>query len=125
VKTAVEYNSIRIKQNHSNEQGILLSNSVSTILCSLLNFALSVSFFKTNSYYSSVYEYEEFINGLITGRLLYGEGLKLNIFMKLQLFSNINMSAQYSETYKPKESLVNPLNSIITNNLVIQVEINL
>jgi len=121
-KTIAEYNSVTIQQNHLNEQGVLLSNSISLHFSNYLDFAFSISLFKTRSYYSSVYEYDEYINGLITGRVLYGEGLKLNIYLKYQLFHNVNLSVQYSETFKPKEILINPFYSIITNNFIFQLE---
>jgi len=121
-KTIWEYNSVKIQQNHLNEQGVLISNSISLHLNNNLNLAFSISIFKTGSYYSSVYEYDEYLNSLITGRVLYGDGLKLNINFKYQIFHNIILSAQYSETFKPKETLINPLNSIITNNIILQLE---
>lgn len=122
IKTIIEYNSIRIMQDHLNDQGILLSNSFSICPIDYIKVSCSFSLFKTASFYSSVYEYDEYISGLVTGRVLYGEGLKLNLYLRYQVFHNVYISAQYSEMFKPKEILVNPPNSIITNNIIFQLE---
>ncbi len=122
VKSVIEYNSIQMRGDKLTEQGVLLTNSISIGFLNYFKSALSISFFQTGSFYSSVYEYDEFIRGLVMGRVLYGEGLKLNLYFKYQMFPNVGVSIQYSEIYKPEEILINPIYSIITNNLIIQLE---
>jgi hypothetical protein len=39
------------------------------------------------------------------------------------LFKELTISAQYSEIIKPKESLINPIYSTLTDNIILQIEL--
>ena len=121
-KSTIEYTSIWVVLESRKEQGILIGNSIDLSLSNNLRFAWSFSFFKTNSYLSSVYDYESYTNGLLTGRVLYGDGLKQNFLLQYKLFNNIGLSIQYNEMFKPKDSIFNPAYSILANGLIIQLD---
>jgi|CZKP01.1.fsa_nt_gi hypothetical protein len=123
VKLITEYNAIRIKENNMTEEGILLTNSVLIDLIKNLRLTGIVSFFRTDSFYSSVYEYNNNIGGLVRGEVLYGEGTKINLYLSYKLFKELTISAQYSEIIKPKESLINPIYSTLTDNIILQIEL--
>jgi hypothetical protein len=123
LKSIAEYNAIRIKADNLTEEGILLSNSVSINLINRLKLSGVISFFKTDSFFSSVYEYNNNIGGLVRGEVLYGEGTKINLYLSYKLFKELTISGQYSEIIKPKESLTNPIYSTLTDNIIFQIEL--
>jgi hypothetical protein len=81
------------------------------------------SFFKTDSFFSSVYEFDNNMGGLVRGEVLYGEGAKINLYLSYKLFKELTISAQYSEIIKPKEVLINPDYSTLTDNIILQIEL--
>jgi len=123
LKSIAEYNSIKIKENNITEEGILLANSI--LINFINNFRLTgtISFFRTDSFFSSVYEYDNNIGGLVRGEVLYGEGAKMNLYLSYKLFKGLTISAQYSEIIKPKEQLINPIFSSLTDNIILQIEL--
>ncbi|MDR3609467.1 MAG: helix-hairpin-helix domain-containing protein [Ignavibacteriaceae bacterium] len=123
IKCLAEYNGIRIKEVNRIEEGVLLGNSLILNLINNLKFTGTVCFFRTDSYFSSVYEYDGSIRGLVRGEVLYGEGVKLSYYINYKLIGGVNFSLQYSEIIKPKEQLINPLYSNLTDNFTCQVEI--
>ena len=125
LKSITEYNTIRIRENHVTEEGILLSNSVLIDLIDNLKLSWVISFFRTDSFFSSVYEYDNNIGGLVRGEVLYGEGTKINIYLSYKMFKELTISAQYSEIIKPEASLVSPIYPTLTNNIILQMELSL
>jgi hypothetical protein len=123
LKSTAEYNAIRIDGRNVLDKGILLGNSIIMNCSNDLILKGSISFFQTDSFFSSVYEYDNNISGLIIGDILYGEGAKLNIFMNYKLFRALNISIQYSEIIKPRESIINPEYNIVTDNIIFQLEL--
>ena len=123
LKSTVEYNAIRIKEENMTEEGILLTNSIIMNLINNLKLTGDISFFRTDSFFSSVYEYDNNIRGLVRGEVLYGEGTKINLNLSYRLFKELTISAQYSEIIKPKESLINPIYSTLTDNIILQIEL--
>jgi hypothetical protein len=123
LKSIAEYNVIRITEDNLIEEGILLANSVILNLKNNLKLTGTVSFFRTDSFFSSVYEYDNNIGGLVRGEVLYGEGTKINLYFSYKLLKELTISAQYSEIIKPKESLINPIYSTLTDNIIFQIEL--
>ena len=56
-------------------------------------------FFKTDSYDSRIYEFENDIQGVMSNVPLYDEGRRWYIVLKFRPVSFVNLSAKYSETY--------------------------
>jgi hypothetical protein len=123
LKTLANYNAIRIKENNTKERGILLSNSIILNLIKDLKLTGVISFFKTDSFFSSVYELDNNIEGLVRGEVLYGEGMKLKLYFNYKVLNKFTISVQYSEIMKPKEILAAPTYSTLTDNIVLQIEI--
>lgn len=123
LKSIIEYNTIRVKDNNLTEEGALLTNSININLINNLKLTGSISFFKTDSFLSSVYEYDNNIGGLVRGEVLYGEGTKIKLYLSYKLFQKFTFSAQYSEIIKPKELLINPIYSIMTDNVIFQIDL--
>jgi hypothetical protein len=123
LKSIAEYNAIKVKADNMTEEGILLTNSVSINLKNRLKISGVISFFRTDSFFSSVYEYNNNIGGLVRGDVLYGEGTKINLYLSYKLFNELTISGQYAEIIKPKESLINPIYSTLTDNIIFQIEL--
>ncbi|MDR3667587.1 MAG: helix-hairpin-helix domain-containing protein [Ignavibacteriaceae bacterium] len=123
--SVAEYNAIRIREDNLTEEGLLLSNSLLLNLSSHLTIVYGISTFKTDSFFSSVYENDNNIEGLIRGELLYGEGIKIKLFISYKILKRITISAQYAAIKKPKEILINPIYSSLTDNVIFQCELQL
>jgi hypothetical protein len=122
-KTSVEYNVIRLRENNIIEEGTLIGNSVLINLIDNMKITGGVCFFRTDSFYSSVFEYENNIQGLVRGKVLYGEGAKVSFYINYRILQVMNISAQYSEIIKPKEVLINPIYSTLASDLIFQIEL--
>jgi hypothetical protein len=122
LKSISEYNVIRIKETNATEKGILLSNSIIINLIKGLKVTGVISFFKTDSFFSSVYEYDNNIEGLARGEILYGEGMKLKLYLSYNVLNELTISAQYSEISNPKVILASPSYSTLTDNIIFQIE---
>jgi hypothetical protein len=125
LNSLAEYNAIRIKEHNLTEEGILLTNSILINPIDHLKMTGAISFFRTDSFFSSVYENESNIAGLIRGKVLYGEGVKIKIYFSYSLLNILTISAQYSQITKPKELLISPIYSTLADNIVIQIEVML
>jgi hypothetical protein len=123
LKSIVEYNVINIKEDNIKEKGILFTNSIFINLINNLKLTGVISFFRTDSFFSSVYEFDNNMGGLVRGEVLYGEGAKINLYLRYKLFKELTISAQYSEIIKPKEVLINPDYSTLTDNIILQIEL--
>jgi hypothetical protein len=123
LNSIAEYNTIRIKENKMMEQGILITNSITINLINNLTMTGSISFFRTDSFFSSVNEYDNNIRGLVRGEVLYGEGANIKLYLSYKVLKELTISTQYSEITKPKESLINPTYSTLIDNIILQFEL--
>ena len=88
-----------------------------------------VIFFKTDSFNSAIYEYENNLTGVLSNIPLFGEGIRWYVLMRYKLFRFMALSFKYSETYKPgEESLGTGFNEIplnLSNVLGLQLDLNI
>ena len=96
---------------------------------SLLNIFARITIFKTDSFNSAIYEYENDLIGVLTNRALYGEGIRWYLIIRYRLLKLFTISAKYSETYKPKEKFLssgnNTINGNVDNRFSIQIDLSL
>ena len=94
-----------------------------------LNIYGRIIFFKTDSFNSAIYEYENNLTGVLTNIPLFGEGIRWYMIVRYKLFKFMTLSFKYSETYKPgEESIGTGLNEIplnLSNILGIQLDLNI
>lgn len=126
LRTRIE--SIMLKRyNFANEEGLLLFEDIQYKLKN--NFYLNgrIVFFKTDSYDSRIYEYENDLTGLVTIPALYGEGMRWYVLLKYKTNLGLNISVKYSELFKPNEknlgSGYNLINKNLDNGISLQLDL--
>ena len=102
LKERFEYNNIEV--NNSVEEGFLTFQDIQFYLSPVFNFYTRITFFRTNSFNSAVYEYENDLAGTLISSVLYGEGIRWYFLIRTKLYKILTISCKYSETFKPKEN---------------------
>lgn len=103
IKTRLEYSKFHIKNTNSSEEGYLIFEDLRIKPASFYTLYFRIVFFKTDSFNSAIYEFENDLAGIFNSIGLYGEGLRLYMVLRYKLMDKINLSVKYSETYKPGE----------------------
>lgn len=124
-----EYNTFRIAQNGYDETGYLLFQDVRYSPTSNLNIYGRIIFFRTDSFESAIYEYENNLTGVLTNVPLYDEGMRWYLLIRFKPHTMFTISAKYAETYKPSKSTLGSGDNIIQGNLdntiSLQIDVNL
>ena len=102
MKGRFEYNNINL--NNLTEEGFLTFQDIHFYLSSALNLYTRIAFFKTASFNSAVYEYENDLPGTLISSALFGEGVRWYFVLKMKPYKLVTISCKYSETFKPKEN---------------------
>ncbi|MGA9292182.1 MAG: helix-hairpin-helix domain-containing protein [Ignavibacteriaceae bacterium] len=121
-----EYNNITI--NRSTEEGFLIFQDIHFNLFSSFNFYTRIAFFRTDSFNSAVYEYENDLPGTLISSALFGEGIRWYFVVRIKPYNSATISCKYSETYKPKEnslgSALLEIDGNLDNRFSIQLDFN-
>lgn len=125
LRSRAEYNHFNINSIQMKEDGYLFFQDVRYSPKSELVFYGRIIFFKTDSFNSAVYEYENDLTGVMTNLPMYGEGLRWYFMVRYQIVKMITMSFKYSETYKPNEETLSSGNNLIFNNIDNRMSIQL
>ncbi len=123
MKTRLEL--ISISQSKK-ENGYLISEDINYSFHNNLQFNGRIILFRTHSYNSRLYAYENDLPGIMTIPALYGEGIRWYILIKYKTKFGINLSLKYSELYKPDErtlgSSYNEINGNLDNRISFQFD---
>ena len=129
LKGRFEYNSFRISKTGENENGYLIFQDVRYSPTNNFNLYGRIIFFKTDSFNSAIYEYENNLTGVLTNIALFGQGIRWYLLVRYRPVKVFTLSAKYTETYKPSElSLGSGDNSIsgnTDNTISLQLDLNL
>lgn len=117
LKTRLEYSTFFIKDTPSFEEGYMFFEDFRIKPINDLVFYSRIIFFKTNSFNSAVYEFENDLPGIFRSTALYGEGLRFYLVLKYKIIDILNLSIKYSETYKPGEAKLGTGYQIIEGNI--------
>lgn len=98
-------------------EGYLIFQDVKFQPVNNISLSARVIFFKTDSYNSRVYEFENDLIGVMTNPALYGDGMRWYLLAKLQTSFGLTVSMKYSEIYKPNEINLGSGDSQIPGNL--------
>ncbi|MDH7604707.1 MAG: helix-hairpin-helix domain-containing protein [Melioribacter sp.] len=108
------------------ENGYLISEDINYSLHKNLYFYGRIIFFRTNSYNSRLYAYENDLPGIMSVPVLYGEGMRWFILIKYKTKFGIDFSFKYSELYKPDErtlgSSYNQIDGNLDNRISFQID---
>lgn len=124
-----EYNTFRIAATGENENGYLIFQDVRYSPSINLNVYGRIIFFRTDSFDSAIYEYENNLTGVLTNVPLYDEGIRWYLLIRFRPHKIFTISAKYSETYKPAERSLGSGDNLIQGNLdnsvSVQLDLNL
>ena len=112
-----EYNTFRISETGYDENGYLVFQDLRYSPTNNFNLYGRIIFFKTDSFASAIYEYENNLTGVLTNVPLFNEGIRWYVLMRYRPFRIITLSAKYSETYKPEAKSLGSGDSRIPGNL--------
>jgi len=82
------------------EQGVLMSQAMKWNYFSLLTIQARFAVFETDSYESSIYEFEDEVPGAYSNPALYGRGMRWYCILRYQIFSKMYIAAKFVQTVK-------------------------
>ncbi len=128
LKTRLEYVSVLFRDYNHREAGYLLFEDIRLTPIERLIVYGRIIFFRTNSFNSAVYEYENDLTGMFSSVGLYAEGVRFYIAARYRLLEKVSISLKYSETLKPKETSLGSgyqlIEGNIDNRISLQSDIN-
>jgi len=117
LKGRFEVNNFLIEDLKINEHGFLFFQDIRITLLNQITISGRITFFKTGSFNSAVYSYENDLQGISSNSALYGEGMNWYLLLRYKPIKNIAFSCKYSELYKPVEKSLYSADEEITGNL--------
>lgn len=103
--------------NSSSEKGFLIFQDLKYSPFQSLNLSARFIFFRTDSYDTRVYEFENDLTGVMTNPALYGEGSRWYMMAQYKSPFGLTFSVKYSELFKPSERTLSSGDSEIQGNL--------
>jgi DNA uptake protein ComE-like DNA-binding protein len=82
------------------EQGVLVSQAVTWNVFHKLSVQARAAFFETESFDSSLYEFEDEVPGAYSNPALYGRGMRWYFILRYDVSSKIKFAAKYVQTVK-------------------------
>jgi len=121
-----EYNKYKVARINAVENGYLLYQDVRFSPTNNFNFYARIIFFRTDSFNSAIYEYENDLTGVLTNSALFGEGIRWYLIIRYKFMRFLTLSLKYSETYKPKEETIssglNEIKGNVDNRIALQID---
>ncbi len=116
LKSRIEFIWLDIDQV-KNESGFLTFQDIRYDISNKVRFYGRVIFFKTDSFDSRIYEFENDLTGVITNPALFGEGMRWYFVVNYSILTYLKLSLKYSELVKPEERILSSGNNEIEGNL--------
>lgn len=116
LRTRIEYNNFFIRDANIKENGLLVFQDFRFVRNNIA-FNGRIIFFQTDSFNSALYEYENDLFGVMPNLAMYGKGIRWYLMIRYKPLNFLNVSAKYSETYKPGVSSISSGDNEITGNL--------
>ena len=127
IKNRVELSWYKIAGLDINENGFLVFQDIRYLPINNLSLYGRIIFFKTDSFDTAIYEFENDLDGVFSVTGLSGEGTRWYILLKYKIYEVINLSLKYTELYKPKERTIgsgySEVNGNFDNRLSFQIEL--
>ncbi|NNG27373.1 MAG: hypothetical protein HKM87_07595, partial [Ignavibacteriaceae bacterium] len=129
LKGRFEYNNFRISAINETENGYMFFQDIRYSPTSNFNLYGRIIFFRTDSFNSAIYEYENNLTGVLTNLAMFGEGIRWYILLRYKPFKVFTLSLKFSETYKPRAKTIssgnNEIEGNIDNRVSFQLDVNL
>jgi hypothetical protein len=118
---------VRYSYRQGADEGYSVMQDVKIVFQKKLSLYGRMIFFKTDSFKSAVYEYENDPDGIVSSVPLFGNGLRWYFMCVYRGFAGFAFSVKYSETYKPDEKSLGSgyaeIPGNIDNNITFQADI--
>ena len=101
IKSGVAYTWLSPLQDDTEENGFSISQDIKFSPSEYLTIYARMLFFRTESYQSALYEFEDDLQGVFKNCVIFGTGTRWYIIIKIIPLIGINVSVKYSETLKP------------------------
>lgn len=115
-------------ETNKRETGFLIYQDIKLIPVKNLDLNARIIFFKTDSYNTRVYQFENDLAGVLSNPPLYGEGIRWYIYFGYKTVFGISFSVKYSELKKPNNKEFGSGNSQfpgdLDNRLSFQIDYN-
>lgn len=117
LRSRINFFGVTPSSNSKFEKGFLIFQDVRYSPSSKLNFSARIVFFKTDSYNSRLYEFENDLTGIMTNPALYGEGSRWYLIAQYKTSFGLTLSMKYSELFKPNERILGSGDTEIQGNV--------
>ncbi|HEY7751465.1 MAG TPA: hypothetical protein VH917_04175, partial [Ignavibacteriaceae bacterium] len=116
LKGRFEYGNFRIRSTNQYETGYLVFQDIRFTPTNNFNLYGRIIFFKTDSFESAIYEYENNLTGVLNNIALFGEGIRWYVLMRYKILNSVALSFKYSETFLPYQTSISSGTNEIKNN---------
>jgi competence ComEA-like helix-hairpin-helix protein len=110
------------------ENGYLFFQDINSNQIRNLSLICRIIFFRTDSYESRLYEFENDLDGIMNNPALFGEGMRWYFICRYKTSVGLNLSLKYSELYKPNEESISSglaeIDGNVDNRISIQIDFN-
>ncbi|MBN1633131.1 MAG: helix-hairpin-helix domain-containing protein [Ignavibacteria bacterium] len=117
VKGRFDYVFVDYENFGGNNKGMMFYSDLRAIPFKGFTINTRLIYFRTDSYDSRLYEFENDIKGILTNLALYGEGRRWYIVLKYKPFDFLELSAKYAETYIDGATSIGSGNDKILNDI--------
>ncbi len=101
LKSRFQYLTVYVKETGSFEKGLMIFQDIRFHMYQDLRCSFRTSYFKTDSFNSAIYMYENNLKGILYSIPLYGEGIHWSLVLDYSIFRFMNIAFRYAETYEP------------------------
>jgi len=99
------------------ENGYLFFQDINSSQIKNLSLTCRIIFFRTDSYESRLYEFENDLDGIMNNPALFGEGIRWYFICRYKTPIGLNLSLKYSELYRPNENSLSSGSAEILGNI--------
>jgi len=101
LKSEIDYTWLSSPQKDNIENGFMIYQDLYYSPAVFLRITGRIILFRTHSFKTALYVFENDLNGIFKNSALFGNGDRWYILLKSTFFKGLNLSLKYSETLKP------------------------
>ena len=116
LKTRFELNYFSLDEASINENGYLVFQDINLNPIPNLKFYGRIIVFKTDSFNTRIYEFENDLTGTFSSKPLFGDGFRWYLLIKYQIFNQLEIALKYSTTIRTDVESISSGNQEIRDN---------
>lgn len=124
-----EYRTVNSNTTKATEIGRMLFQDLSIKSKKLWTLNFRINYFKSDSYYSGISQYENDLMGVLSIPVLYGEGIKWYVLLKYRIINSLDLSLKYSylirEDVRKIGNGLDELPANVDNRIGVQLDVKL